>query len=775
MEICVSLVNNLPKYENIFLKKISISEKDSISNLISSYNKKTHLLIIELQKNNTSLFINPLLPINNIYSCSLCKKEISSLNKAYKCNICNYSIFCSEVCSSNDPTHEKLDKIYIEKYLYEEFDLNSFLKKDISDLTMLTPQSQKGMVGLINLGNTCYINSTLQCLSNTFDLTKYFLLQYFRNDINTGNKLGSNGNIAAKYFNLLCQMWLGMEKKIDPSIFITTFKNLKKQFGGNRQQDAQEFLSVLLDQLHEDLNRITDKPYIELLEKQPNEDDLTASKRWWDLHKKREDSIIIDLFNGQFKSETICQVCGKSSITYDPFISLCVPLPKAKTHLIFKIFIDTECKYLDFHYENKSTILDLKKKAIEFISSLKKDSDIFDLETVLLDENKTVEKIIVTDSNDKKNYMGDNELRKILTDKNEIVFFEKQIILEEKDYITFFIYPIEHQKPIKEYVYYNHGKPLKYISYPLYFQVKQEKTLNELENDVINRIRSLHFYLEKNLNYYLKSKEYSKIIKLNFIHSKDTKKDGIRSWFTSEDYCKFCNESNELNYYCPVSKIGSFNKTIKEIFQKVKKPVILAATSDCYNLHGQGTIYLDSDLFISDNKNSEKEISRYTDSVILKDCLELFVTNESFQDESWFCSKCKKLQKSKQKLEIYKPPNYLIILIKRYNFNKNLGTANFTGEKNNTFISYPTNNFDITEYIVGPEKDKAKYDLYGVIEHYGTLNQGHYTAICKNDGNWVSYNDSIVKIVNNPVTKNAYVLFYKMENIGKPNGSKEGK
>ena len=58
--------------------------------------------------------------------------------------------------------------------------------------------------------------------------------------------------------------------------------------------------------MHEDLNRISNKSYIELLEKQSNEDDITASKRWWDLHKKREDSIIIDLFNGQLKSETTC-------------------------------------------------------------------------------------------------------------------------------------------------------------------------------------------------------------------------------------------------------------------------------------------------------------------------------------------------------------------------------------------------------------------------------------------------------------------------------------
>ena len=767
MEICVSLVNRLPKYKTIFLQKIFISEEDPITNLISKYNKNTHILIIELQNSNDSLFINPLIPnSNNAYKCSLCEKEIQNINSAYKCNICNYSLFCSDICSESDKDHEQLDKIYLTNYLYEEFNLESFLKKDITDLPMLTPQSPKGMVGLINLGNTCYINSTVQCLSNTFDLTKYFLLQYFRNDINTGNKLGSNGNLALKYYNLLCDMWFGVGNKIDPKPFVTEFKKWKKQFEGYRQQDAQEFLSALLDQLHEDLNRITDKPYIELLEKQANEDDLAASKRWWDLHKKREDSIIVDLFNGQFKSETICSECKKSSITYDPFMSLCVPLPKTKTFYKFKIFIEYECKYLDFIYEDKSTILDLKQKAKEFISKEKKNvPNNYDLEMVLLDENKAISKIISTDVNDKKNYMGGTLLKKILINKSEIIIFEKRIFADEDNYINIFVYPIEHQIPNKDYLYWNHSIPLKYLSYPLFFQVKQDTIVNQFYNDVMNRIRYLHFYREKEFQKCLDNNQMKKIIELNIIHSKETKKDGFFAWIMLDDSCKYCNQSNIANYYCSISNLGKYDKTIGENFKKVKKPIILAATSDCYDLTGNGRIYLESDLFISDNKNSENSIGQYTESVILSDCLELFISNENFQDNSWFCSNCKKLQNSIQKLQIYKPPNYLIILIKRYNINKEFGER-ITGEKNNTFISYPVNNFDISEYIVGPEKEKAKYDLYGVIEHYGTLNQGHYTAICKNDGNWVSYNDSICSIVKSPVTKNAYVLFYKMKNIG---------
>jgi ubiquitin C-terminal hydrolase len=123
------------------------------------------------------------------------------------------------------------------------------------------------------------------------------------------------------------------------------------------------------------------------------------------------------------------------------------------------------------------------------------------------------------------------------------------------------------------------------------------------------------------------------------------------------------------------------------------------------------------------------------------------------------------LQKSKLKLQIYKPPHYLIFLLKRYDFKKNYGNT-FYGEKNNNFVLYPIKDFDIREYIVGPEKNKAIYDLYGVIEHYGSMNQGHYTAICKNNNKWINYNDSSLEIAKNPISKNAYVLFYKMHNDG---------
>ena len=115
----------------------------------------------------------------------------------------------------------------------------------------------------------------------------------------------------------------------------------KHDFRGYEQQDTQEFLCSLLSLLHEDLNRVTKKPFYEsTLECESDSDFSTAQVAYesWKRFLSRENSVVVDNFYGQFKSKLTCPECLKVSITFDAFSNLLVPIAKSKVLFNFIFF-----------------------------------------------------------------------------------------------------------------------------------------------------------------------------------------------------------------------------------------------------------------------------------------------------------------------------------------------------------------------------------------------------------------------------------------------------
>ncbi len=192
-----------------------------------------------------------------------------------------------------------------------------------------TSSKVPGVSGLQNLGNTCYMNSSLQCLGNVRPLIEYFRSNAYITDLNTEAAMGSKmAELADSYGSLIETAWGRKASRgaIAPRHFKKVLGRFKETFSGYNQEDAQEFLSAIFDGLGEDLNRIKSKPYIAQPDSEGRPDAIVADE-WWVNQKKRENSIIQAIFTGQFKSKVRCRACSFESARFEPFTFLQLPLP----------------------------------------------------------------------------------------------------------------------------------------------------------------------------------------------------------------------------------------------------------------------------------------------------------------------------------------------------------------------------------------------------------------------------------------------------------------
>jgi ubiquitin C-terminal hydrolase len=141
----------------------------------------------------------------------------------------------------------------------------------------------------------------------------------------------------------------------------------------------------------------------------------------------------------------------------------------------------------------------------------------------------------------------------------------------------------------------------------------------------------------------------------------------------------------------------------------------------------------------------------------LIDCFNLYVEGEIIDgDNSVIYEKTGKKVVTKKNIMFWNFPNILVIDIKRFNS---------MNKKNQVMIDFPLENLNLSKYVIGYDKDKYVYDLYGVCNHSGSVMGGHYTSFVKNaNGKWYHYNDTSVSevgMVQQIVTPKAYCFFYR--------------
>ncbi len=208
-------------------------------------------------------------------TCNKCKASIHK-NNPMRCTECKVK-YCSLKCLRLDAEEHK-----------------KTCGKSSEEKSKESTSNKKKMSVLQNLGNSCYINSTVQCLKHTSQLLQYIISGNYKKDIHS-----KSSEVISRFAELICEL-NEFNKCSLPYEFKKACEQKNSQFKGNSQSDAQEFLCFLIDCLNDDL-------------------------------KKSEDqSFIMDLFRSYFKSTIRCTICGNRSTKLEPYIFWSLPIDKCR-------------------------------------------------------------------------------------------------------------------------------------------------------------------------------------------------------------------------------------------------------------------------------------------------------------------------------------------------------------------------------------------------------------------------------------------------------------
>jgi ubiquitin carboxyl-terminal hydrolase 8 len=206
---------------------------------------------------------------------------------------------------------------------------------------------KKGLCGLINIGNTCFLNSTIQCLSHTLKLTDYFLSRKFLDDNDENNKRKKEYKLLNSYINLLINMW-ETNQLIKPKSFLESLSTQIVKYSRLQQQDSHECLMYILDNIHKALSYeievcISGNP------KNKSDKLIKQSLESWKSFYENDFSYIIELFTGMVYNKITClsEKCEFEENIFEPYNCLSLDIPFSNSDVTVDIHTCLEKHFQD--------------------------------------------------------------------------------------------------------------------------------------------------------------------------------------------------------------------------------------------------------------------------------------------------------------------------------------------------------------------------------------------------------------------------------------------
>ena len=572
-----------------------------------------------------------------------------------------------------------------------------------------------------------------------------------------------------------------MHLKIRPYDFFNIFTDAHTYFQGNEQQDAHEFLRILLDSLHEDMNRQEGLRVSKTitLENPSNETEKTSSKKHWEDIQGSIGSVISDLCGGQTRNKISCNHCDSSMVIFEMLmdISLPISIPKAEFQfeIIFISRIQNFCIKYKFHFKANFELNELLDKFLRITETNLEEVFFYVKKGKLLKQIKpksllkyannelyafeiisTIEEIELFGKKTLKSLYNPNWRENI--EKNDLLdvnidgrWIVGHVLKQSRDIIEVMlergmgeIVKIDRESHIlaayRAFTSHNskilhiliYHQRLIYMNYelfgiPVLLSIGNWYSLKELRNTLENLCIHLTS-LTKTIGFF----KYT-ILKRDLS-------------------CALCNQSTCKG--CEIPRTFEYLDTLPP-------GIIIIITWESYVLY----------------KPRIKEIEEMED-IDIYTCLEEFTKEETIE---FNCKKCGNNQ-STSKTDICRLPDVLIIHLKRFRFE---GSSPL---KINNKVEFPLIGLDLSSLLMenkkiyeltqSNSKDNNLYDLFAVVNHSGNVYGGHYTCSCLGDiqgeKKWLYYDDDhVYELQGNAqqeiVSSKAYILLYKKQRFSSSN------
>ncbi|PFH51822.1 hypothetical protein AMATHDRAFT_74701 [Amanita thiersii Skay4041] len=681
-----------------------------------------------------------------------------------------------------------------------------------------------GTLGLGNMGNTCFMNSALQCLAHNKELTEYFLSGVFEEELNPDNPLGMHGAIAEAFGALLQRIWASTgPSSYSPREFKQQLQRFAPQFSGYQQHDSQELVAFLLDGLHEDLNRVLKKPYVEKPDWEGGGDLelVQLANKSWEGYMLRNDSVIVDLFQGQYQSTLVCPECSKVSITFDPFMYLTLPLPikkkwrhtihyipweNNKPHLKIPVEVDGDVsfkevrailgRWMNIPPDNLLTLEVFNHRFYKSLDDNVQVGDMSDSDTIVCYElpchaqqsrtykpgpdDPLILPVYLWEANtsSRASFMSAST-RHQLFGMPMIVVLDRAHAMDLAVVYDEIIACLHRWTQNAEHLYRWEPNTASNLHKENGDAVTGDVLAPE-EGDIVDQRPMI---MEDDANetppgaspapVKVGSKGDIFILKIQADH---------KQFGTAQSYYSASNKletwSQRSSGIAPDQPVLNADDALFCEFDENMKVFYFGDNRSQWDLALWDTWeeFIHPEYEVLEKASAAKK----NRGLSLQDCLDEFTKEERLgEDDLWYCPRCKKHQQATKRFDLWKAPDILVVHLKRFSNSRTLR------DKIDAFIDFPIEGLDLGEVVreraiarkLAEQRvnvtalnltnldDPLIYDLFGVDEHIGGLGGGHYRAYALNHINdkWYHFDDSFVTPANptDAVNANAYLLFYR--------------